>query len=150
MEPLDGPPQDEVIRIDLPDGRITSIAQGGAIWPHASPDGQFVYYFAMPRWALSRVPANGGASEILPVGRNPSMWATVVTNRYIYLFEDRNDRENPLASDLIRFDPASREAVALSRIPFRPRRAYLSPDSRYLYLEQSDDPKRRVVVVSGL
>jgi hypothetical protein len=36
------------------------------------------------------------------------------------------------------------------KFPFGPRFAYLSPDERFLYFEQREDPKQRVVLVRGL
>jgi hypothetical protein len=41
-------------------------------------------------------------------------------------------------------------ATALADIPFDPRFAYLAPGERFLYFQQQEDPKRRLVLIKGL
>jgi Tol biopolymer transport system component len=140
---------DQLVRIDLADGKITQITKEGGIWPHPSADGKFLYY-SMPYRKLSRVPVAGGVEERLLTGNNYDLLWTVVGTKYLYVFNMLHDNSNPLASQLIRFDPETRETVTLATVPFRPKSAFLSRDRRYLYFEQVDEPKRRVVLVRGL
>jgi hypothetical protein len=66
------------------------------------------------------------------------------------LFKILRDKTSPLACDLVRFDPETREAVTLTRVPFCPKSAYLSLNRRYLFFDEVDDARRRVVIVRGL
>jgi len=139
--------RDELVRIDLVDGKITQITQGGGIWPRPSADGKFLYYFSTPRTLLSRVSASGGIEERLT--DHTEYYLATVGTKYLYVFKDLRNKSKGLANQLVRFDPETREAVPLVTVPFRPTSAFLLRD-RYLYFEQVDDLKRRVVLVRGL
>jgi hypothetical protein len=142
--------RDELVRIDLADGTVTQITQGGGIWPRPSADGKFLYYFSRLGSPLLRVPTEGGKEEPVIGPGEYTMWAIAIGAKYLYLFNMLHDKANPLASELVRLDPATREAVTLATIPFRPTSAHLSPDRRCLYFEQADESRRRVVLVRGL
>jgi hypothetical protein len=72
--------------------------------------------------------------------------------KYIYLFRTFFVGRDGQACRLVRFDPETREAMALATLPvlIQPGSAHLAGDGRYLYFQQADDAKQRVVLVRGL
>ena len=142
--------RDELVKIDFSDGKVTQITYEGGVWPHPAADGKFVYYFSFPYLALKRIPADGGSEERLSDKGDYDLTATTVGTKYLYLFKILRDKTSPLACDLVRFDPETREAVTLTRVPFCPKSAYLSLNRRYLFFDEVDDARRRVVIVRGL
>jgi len=143
------PSKSLLVRVSLVDGTITSLGADG-IWPRVSPDGKVIYFFTSPRPKLSRIPIGGGAAERLWEKDNLLWFCAGLGARYLYLFQQPPRDAEGQTHTIIRFDPESRQAIPLADIPFGPRSAYLSADERFLYFEQQEDPKQRVVLVRGL
>jgi len=136
-----------IVRVDVASGSLAVVgADGGG--QRISPDGKFLYFFTFPRPKLSRIRISGG-----PVERQwdrEDLYSAEVGERFLYLFQEPDRTAKRQIHKLIRFDPESRQSDTLAEIPFRPRFAYLSRDERFLYFQQQEDPKRRVVMVQGL
>jgi len=136
-----------IMRVDVADGEMTPLGADG-IWPLMSSDGKYLYFFDRFR-KLSRIPISGGSEErFWDQGNFDSTCA--IGSRYLYLFQEPPRDSPDQVRGIVRFDPESKTATTLAEIPFRPRFAYLSPDERYLYFGQQEDPKQRVVLVNGL
>jgi Tol biopolymer transport system component len=149
--PIEGPehkPRAPLVRIDLAEDKVTELSASG-IWPRVSPDGKFLYFFTSPRSKLSRIRVDGGVAERL--SDNDFLWfASAVGARYLYLFRMPPRDSTGQIHTIVRFDPETRQASVLAEIPFQPRFAQLSPDERFLYFGQQDEPKSRIVLVRGI
>jgi len=139
-----------IVRIDVEDGKATPLGIDG-MWPKMSPDGEWLYFFTSPRPELSRARIAGGHAEPLGNQGRFGWFNYAVGARYLYLFQmaPRGAKASE-PETLVRLDPTSKQFEELAKIPFQPRSAYLSPDARFLYFGQRDEPKRRIVVVHGL
>lgn len=142
-------PKSPIVRVNIEDGSILPIGAEG-IWPKPSPDGRFIYLFSFPHRRLLRISTAGGTPE--EVSNNPSLlWFSFdVGAKYVYLFELPPRNVKSRTHTLIRLDPESHQELTLGEVPFEPRSAFLSPDERFLYFAESEDPKERAVVVKGL
>lgn len=136
------------MRVDLASGALSKVGVDG-IWPRVSSDGKFLYYFSRRMTDLTRIAISGGSEEILLHEPGLSWFDWSVGKRYLYLLQDHS-RRNAVSTTLLRFSPESKQAVPLAEVPFRPRLIYVSPDERFVYLQQQEDPKQRVVVIHGL
>lgn len=135
-----------LVRIDATDGTVKELAEN-TMWPALSVDGRFLYFFTNPYPKLHRIPVQGGMEETLLGLGNLQWFSYAVGSKYLYLFQMR---PTTLHSNLIRFDPETKQWADLAEIPFQPRSAHLSSDQRFLYFQQQDSPKTRVVLVRGL
>jgi Tol biopolymer transport system component len=143
----------ELVRIDLADGSTAQITQREGRRPHPSADGKFLYYFSPPPgWHLSRMPVSGGSEERLTDDMDYDWPIIGLGTKYIYLFRTFFVGRDGQACRLVRFDPETREAMALATLPvlIQPGSAHLAGDGRYLYFQQADDARQRVVLVRGL
>ena len=142
----------EVLRIDLADGATTQITPRGDMRPRPSPDGKFLYYFSATGLQLLRVPVSGGSEERLTDDMDYDWPIAGIGTKYVYLFQTFFVGRDGQVCRLVRFDPETREALPLATVPIsiNPRHAHLAGDGRYLYFQQADDARQRVVLVRGL
>ena len=138
-----------LVRIEIVDGKITKLPADG-MSPQVSRDGKILYFFTRPRPLLSRIRTTAGAAEERLWDKENLLWFSyAVGTRYVYLFREPQETAGRKHT-LVRFQPDTRETVALAEVAFQPRSAYLSHDERFLYFAQQESPKRRVVLVHGL
>lgn len=138
-----------LVRVDVADGKLTPLGVDGT-WPRMSADGKFLYFFTSPYSKLSRKQIDGGVEERLRDKEDLLWFCYAVGARYLYLFQQPPRDATHQIHKIIRFDPETRKAITLAEISFQPRSAFLSPDDRFLYVEQREPSKQRVVLVHGL
>jgi Tol biopolymer transport system component len=141
-----------IVRVGLGDGKVARIVRGG-IWPHESADGSVIYYFGdrRERGALWRVPGTGGVGERLSDKSEFDWVSATADEKGLLLFRVQHPAKGPGIYTLVHFDPETRKITPLSStpVPFQPRASALSPDGRFLYVEQIDDPMPRAVRIRG-
>jgi Tol biopolymer transport system component len=138
-----------IVRVDIVGAPLSPSGADG-IWPRVSRDGKYLYFFAGRRLDLYRIPIAGGAGERLWNGGDLRWVAVAVGSRYLYLFQETARPGAAATCKIIRFDPDLKQSTPLAEAPFCPRSAYLSSDERFVYFEQQELPKQRVVLVRGL
>jgi hypothetical protein len=138
-----------IVRVDVARGTFSPIGAGG-IWPQLSPSGKFLYFFSSPYPALSRIWLPGGPPEVLWQNHDLLTGVAAVGAQFVYLFQESPRDAAKLSTAILRFEPETRQSLRVAEVPFRPRAAFLSRDDRFLYFDQTEEGKRRVVVVRGL
>jgi hypothetical protein len=137
-----------LVRVAVSVGKVHGFGVSG-VSPQLSPDGEIAYFLIRPGHGLSRMQIRGGATEVLLDQPDFAVSNYAVGQKYLYLFETERGAKTQTYT-MLRLDPRTRQTSALAEIPFSPLSAWLSADERFLYFEQRDTPKRRVVLVHGL
>jgi hypothetical protein len=137
-----------LVRIAISDGRVHGLGVSG-VSPRLSPDGEAVYFFIRPGHGLSRMQIKGGETEVLLDQPDFPVSNYAVGREYLYLFETERGAKTRTYT-ILRLYPRTRKTSALAEIPFWPPSTWLSADERFLCFEQTDTPKRRIVLVHGL
>lgn len=138
-----------LVRVDVANGQISPIGAAG-MSPQESPDGQFVYFFTTPYLKLSRIRLADQTVEVLWDRKNLDWFNWSISTTNLYLFQSMIQTSSESRTALVNFDPEKRRLTKLGEVPFEPQTAHLSRDERFLYFEQVEAPKCRVVLVRGL
>ncbi len=138
-----------IVRVDIDDAPLSPSGAYG-MWPHVSPGGKYLYFFAGRDRELFRMPIGGGSAEQLWHGGDLQWFSAAIGARFVYLFQETTGPGTAATCKIIRFDPDLKQSTSLAEVAFCPRSAYLSSDERFLYFEQQEVPKQRVVLVRGL
>jgi len=131
----------EVWKVPSAGGARVQVTRHGGFAAFESVDGQYVYYaLSRSQPGLYRVPAKGGAEELVLDRLKPGYWGYwAPSSDGIYFLDAPQDSDRP-ALYFYRFsDHATRQLAAIDRsIPIGDSGMALSPDGKYLLYTQVD------------